>query len=257
MQSSLYSGTVQHRNRRQSYSWQCKLPQDCEQRCTHMGQELLLCHAPDLHSSCMIIFTPRLQRHTSLAGRDADELTRMHVCREQCRARSNSQPCAGRLLTLCYMIHTSLSDPRCVHCASCRCLAGGSCATLSSLCNGQLARCCEGPESCHLDLVKHVDKRAIDLHTAQGLAGCAAGALLHSSTPVAVRATKFFLGQDDLEEDEDADEDEGGLDVATPSKADVYKANNKVRWAFVQAALCTFVQCEVGTSLNSACLWYA
>ena len=48
---------------------------------------------------------------------------------------------------------------------------------------------------------------------------------------MAVRATKFFLGQDDLEEDEDADEDEGGLDVATPSKADVYKANNKVRWA--------------------------
>ena len=57
----------------------------------------------------------------------------------------------------------------------------------------------------------------------------AASALLHSSTPVAVRATKFFLGQDDLEEDEEADEDEGGLDVAPPSKADVYKANNKVR----------------------------
>ena len=58
--------------------------------------------------------------------------------------------------------------------------------------------------------------------------GRAASALLHTSTPVAVRATKFFLGQDDLEDDEEADEAEGGLDVTPPSKAEVYKATSKV-----------------------------
>ena len=42
------------------------------------------------------------------------------------------------------------------------------------------------------------------------------------------RAVKFFLGQDELEEDEEADEGEGGLDVQAPSKQEVYKATAKV-----------------------------
>ena len=55
----------------------------------------------------------------------------------------------------------------------------------------------------------------------------AASALLHASSSVAQRAAKFFLGQDDTEEDEEAEEGEGGLEVAPPSKQDVYKATAK------------------------------
>ena len=90
-------------------------------------------------------YTTPSQRHTSLAGRDADELTRMHVCREQCRARSNSQPYAGRLLTLCYMIHTFLSNLHAWSVPGTGDWQGGWGTTLSGL-HGQLARCHQGPE---------------------------------------------------------------------------------------------------------------
>ena len=66
-------------------------------------------------------------------------------------------------------------------------------------------------------------------HHADCTLRCAASALLHDSSAVAQRAVKFFLGQDDLEDDEEPDEGEGGLDVQPPSKQDVYKATAKAR----------------------------
>ena len=60
------------------------------------------------------------------------------------------------------------------------------------------------------------------------MAARAASALLHDSSSVAQRAVKFFLGQDELEEDEEPDEAAGGPDVQPPSKQEVHKATAKV-----------------------------
>ena len=57
----------------------------------------------------------------------------------------------------------------------------------------------------------------------------AASAVFNSSSGIMVAALKFFLGQDQAADGEsDDDDDEEDFKAVQPTKADVYKANNKV-----------------------------
>lgn len=59
---------------------------------------------------------------------------------------------------------------------------------------------------------------------------CAASAALHPQPRIMLAAVKFFLGQDDLADGDDSDEEEDNSNaVAGPSRSDVYNAKHKVR----------------------------
>lgn len=57
----------------------------------------------------------------------------------------------------------------------------------------------------------------------------AASAVFNSNSRIMVAALKFFLGQDQAAEDESDDDDDEEFKAVQPSKAEVYKANSKVR----------------------------
>lgn len=62
-----------------------------------------------------------------------------------------------------------------------------------------------------------------DLYVAAG------SAVFNSNSRIMVAALKFFLGQDQAAEDESDDDDDEEFKAVQPSKAEVYKANSKVR----------------------------
>ena len=57
----------------------------------------------------------------------------------------------------------------------------------------------------------------------------AASAVFNSNSRIMVAALKFFLGQDQAAEDESDDDDDEEFKAVQPSKAEIYKANSKVR----------------------------
>lgn len=57
----------------------------------------------------------------------------------------------------------------------------------------------------------------------------AASATQHPSTRIMLAALKFFLGQDDKEDDDGEGDDEEAPAPTAPTRGDVYKATSKVR----------------------------
>lgn len=72
-----------------------------------------------------------------------------------------------------------------------------------------------------------------------------------------VAALKFFLGQDEAADNESDDEDDDDFKAVQPSKAEVYKANSKVRALLTAAVLCLSAagaSCDTASTGCSLCL---